>query len=83
MQFQMLACAAGSVKPGGKLIYAVCTLTREETVEVAAAFAEKFPEFKPCSTVNPLEPGSLPAAQHWLGPPASNSNGMFVAIWQK
>jgi 16S rRNA (cytosine967-C5)-methyltransferase len=83
LQLQLLSCAAGSVKSGGRLIYAVCTLTREETTDVAKAFEEKFPDFKPLAVANPLEPGSLPAAQHRLGPPASNSNGMFVAVWRK
>ena len=83
LQFRLLSCTAGSVKPGGKLAYAVCTLTREETVEVVKAFSEKFPDFKPFLALNPLEPGSLPSACHWFGPPACNSNGMFVALWRR
>jgi 16S rRNA (cytosine967-C5)-methyltransferase len=35
------------VKPGGRLVYAVCTLTRSETTAVADAFAVAHPEFVP------------------------------------
>src|ERR1043166_2782531 len=45
VQKQLLANVAGSVKPGGRLIYAVCTLTRAETAEVVADFEARFPEF--------------------------------------
>ena len=38
VQQAMLARAAGWLKPGGALVYAVCSLEREEGEEVAAAF---------------------------------------------
>ena len=48
IQKQLLTHAAPSVKPGGKLIFAVCTLTRAETTEVAADFNAKFAsDFEP------------------------------------
>ncbi len=34
----LLGRAATSVKPGGRLLYSVCTLTRSETAEVADGF---------------------------------------------
>ena len=47
VQLQLLTHVAGSLKPGGRLIYAVCTLTRSETTAVAAAFAAAHPELEP------------------------------------
>ena len=34
VQLKLLNNVAGSLKPNGKLIYAVCTLTKAETVDV-------------------------------------------------
>ena len=45
MQKAMLDRAAGWVKPGGTLVYAVCSLEREEGEAVSKAFAAKHPDF--------------------------------------
>ena len=83
LQIQLLAHAAGSVKPGGKLVYSVCTLTRAETVEVAEAFARQFPEFQPLPLTHPMN-ASVPASPHvWMWPQEDGGNGMFVAAWQR
>ncbi|MBI5771686.1 MAG: RsmB/NOP family class I SAM-dependent RNA methyltransferase [Verrucomicrobia bacterium] len=46
-QLALLNHLAGSLKPGGRLIYSVCTLTRSETTAVADAFAAAHPELEP------------------------------------
>lgn len=83
MQEQLLTHVSASVKPAGKLIYAVCTLTRSETNEVADTFEKAFPEFRPWPMLNPLSPGSaaLPRLQLW--PQEFRGNGMFIAGWVK
>ncbi|MGH7972811.1 MAG: RsmB/NOP family class I SAM-dependent RNA methyltransferase, partial [Limisphaerales bacterium] len=81
VQLQLLVRAAAAVKPGGKLIYAVCTLAGAETLNVAAAFQEQCPEFKPTLMNNPLVPGSAAGTQLWLRPQDFGGNGMFVAAW--
>lgn len=70
VQAQLLDHAAGSLKPGGRLVYAVCTLTRAETTEVAAAFTAAHPELEPVSTQT-------------LWPHELNANGMFIAQWRR
>jgi 16S rRNA (cytosine967-C5)-methyltransferase len=76
VQKRLLANVAGSVKPGGKLIYAVCTLTRAETTEVAADFSGRFPNFEPL----PLwESG----ATRFIWPQDLGGNGMFIAGWRR
>ena len=78
IQLQLLNHAAPALKPGGKLIYAVCTLTRSETTAVADAFTAAHPE---------LEPLPLPFAgeptQHFIRPEFLNCNGMFLAAWRR
>ncbi|QHI69075.1 RsmB/NOP family class I SAM-dependent RNA methyltransferase [Tichowtungia aerotolerans] len=78
LQVRMLNNAAQCVKPGGLLIYAVCTFTREETTEALERFLESNPEFAPEAFANPLsgEPtnGTL-QIWPWDGP----GDGMFIA----
>src|SRR5882724_9487568 len=47
MQRVLLQNVAGSLKPGGRLIYSVCTLTRSETTAVADAFTAAHPDLEP------------------------------------
>jgi 16S rRNA (cytosine967-C5)-methyltransferase len=83
LQKQLVSNAARSVKPGGKLFYAVCTLDRAETLEVVDAFEKKNTEFTPLEIRNPLDPQSNPSEQLWLWPQDHLGNGMFVAGWTR
>jgi 16S rRNA (cytosine967-C5)-methyltransferase len=82
IQGALLARVAPAVKPGGKLVYAACTMTRAETVRVAAAFARRCPEFEPLPLTNPFLPDQT-GAQLWFWPQHTRGNGMFVAVWRK
>jgi 16S rRNA (cytosine967-C5)-methyltransferase len=44
-QTMILDNVAPLVRPGGRLLYSLCTLTAEETDEVVAAFLDRHPEF--------------------------------------
>jgi 16S rRNA (cytosine967-C5)-methyltransferase len=83
VQQQLLANVVSSVKPGGRLIYSVCTLARSETSEVAEEFSKSHPEFMPLPLVNPFQPSAPPSAQLWLWPQDTGGNGMFVAAWRR
>ncbi|MFM8469503.1 MAG: RsmB/NOP family class I SAM-dependent RNA methyltransferase [Limisphaerales bacterium] len=83
VQTQLLNHVAPSVKPGGKLVYSVCTLTRVETERVAAAFEAAHPEFAPLPTANPFHTNETPRAQHFLWPQETGGGGMFIAAWQR
>lgn len=83
IQKQLLGHAAAGVKPGGRLIYSVCTLMRAETHEVVKDFDERFAEFERTRLVNPLEPGSATAEWLELLPQKYGGNGMFVAAWSR
>jgi 16S rRNA (cytosine967-C5)-methyltransferase len=82
-QFDLLDHAAKAVKPGGKLVYSVCTLARKETEQVADAFGKGHPEFHPLVVAHPLKPTAALAARHWFRPEDHGANGMFVALWRR
>jgi 16S rRNA (cytosine967-C5)-methyltransferase len=77
VQARLLNHVAGSLKSGGRLVYAVCTLTRAETTAVADAFTAAHPELEPAPVL-----GS-PSAQLFLRPEELNANGMFIAAWRR
>ena len=56
VQKQLLANAVAALKPGGRLIYSVCTLTRSETTEAAEEITRRFPDLKPLPLRNPFQP---------------------------
>jgi len=87
LQLELLAAAAGQLKPGGRLLYSVCTNEPEETVQVAEAFLKAHPDFIP----QPLTPQLPPLLQPLLNdspaltflPHRHNLDGFFIALWQK
>lgn len=88
VQHRMLDAVAGSLKPGGRLVYAVCTLTRRETTEVAAAFTAAHPELEPIAffpspTFADRSPNSDLRSSLFLWPQDTDGNGMFIAAWRR
>ena len=87
LQLKLLTNAALAVKPGGKLVFAVCTLTRAETSGVVSAFSAAQPEFEPMELpVLREEAAKLgikgqPRLTIW--PQDFGGNGMFVAAWKR
>lgn len=85
VQKNLLVRLAPAVKPGGKLIYAVCTLTRAETMEVVQWFNRQVSGFEPLvlppvrteDQSGPATPGTR------LLPPETGGNGMFLAAWRR
>jgi 16S rRNA (cytosine967-C5)-methyltransferase len=48
-QRQILGAAARLVKPGGRLLYATCSILHEENDAVVADFERQHPDFRPLS----------------------------------
>jgi 16S rRNA (cytosine967-C5)-methyltransferase len=82
LQLQLLNNAAGSLKPGGKLIYAVCTLTKAETADVVENFSKAHPELEPL-VLPEISPKIAAAAAVTIWPQDLGGNGMFIAGWQR
>lgn len=85
LQLQLLTNAARALKPGGKLVFAVCTLTRAETTGVVAAFSMAHPEFEPVALPTlreeALRLGIKGQSTLTLWPQELGGNGMFIASW--
>jgi 16S rRNA (cytosine967-C5)-methyltransferase len=78
VQSGLLGLAANSVKPGGRLVYSVCTLTRSETSAVAEGFEAGHPDFEPSPLA--IADGACRIA---LNPQDLDANGMFIAAWKR
>jgi 16S rRNA (cytosine967-C5)-methyltransferase len=83
LQKNLLLNASASVKPGGRMVYSVCTLAQAETVEVAAAFEKADAGFEPLDVAHPLDTKEPRAAKFFLLPQDCGGNGMFIALWRK
>jgi 16S rRNA (cytosine967-C5)-methyltransferase len=76
LQVRLLAAAASLVRPGGVLLYSVCTLTTEETVDVDEWAVAHLPGFEPLPA--PPEPWSPRGRGALLLPQAAGTDGMYV-----
>ncbi len=83
VQAGLISNVAASLKPGGRLIYSVCTLTRSETLGVKEAIAKAHPELKPLLLKNPLLADSPECEAMFLWPHETRGNGMFICGWTK
>ncbi|WP_428425386.1 RsmB/NOP family class I SAM-dependent RNA methyltransferase [Methylibium sp.] len=89
-QAAILASAARLLKPGGRLVYATCSLLDEENETIAQAFATGHQDFTPVAAAEVLEHGKVCAAEQLvrgdflrLWPHRHATDGFFAAIWQR
>ena len=89
-QAAILASAARLLKPGGRLVYATCSLLPAENEEIAQAFSAAHPNFKPLLVKDLLtdfevaQADSLctPDGQYLrLWPHRHGTDGFFAAAW--
>jgi 16S rRNA (cytosine967-C5)-methyltransferase len=90
-QRAILESAARLLKPGGRLVYATCSLLPAENEEVAAAFADSHPDMVQLDAAEALtqagvaEAASLvtPAGHLRLWPDRHATDGFYAVAWQK
>ncbi|RRD58078.1 RsmB/NOP family class I SAM-dependent RNA methyltransferase [Comamonadaceae bacterium OH2545_COT-014] len=90
-QRAIVQSAAALVKPGGRLIYATCSLLQEENEAVAEALAPVLRDFVPLHAGERLAalkvPGAdtlaTPAGHLRLWPHRHGTDGFFAAVWQR
>ena len=75
LQVAILVATAELVRPGGRLVYAVCTFPRAETDAAVHAFLAKRPDFEP----RPIPGPGGPAVSHRLWPHRHGTDAMFYA----
>jgi 16S rRNA (cytosine967-C5)-methyltransferase len=80
VQLRLLDLVAPALKPGGRLVYAVCTLTRSETEGVVEAFGAAHPELVPVAPFAATG-DSNDARLRVIRPAELGSNGMAIAVW--
>jgi 16S rRNA (cytosine967-C5)-methyltransferase len=81
LQRALLAAAADAVRPGGVLVYAVCTFSDAETIKVDAWAGKHLAGFAA------LDPPGAPWRPHGRGalllPSDADTDGMFVLVLQR
>ncbi|MDI3509607.1 MAG: rRNA (cytosine967-C5)-methyltransferase [Betaproteobacteria bacterium] len=93
LQGRILASAARLVKPGGRLVYATCSLLPQENEAVAEAFTREHPDFEvlPVSALlaaaHVVDSDQLVAGEGGcflrLWPHRHATDGFFAAVWTK
>jgi 16S rRNA (cytosine967-C5)-methyltransferase len=90
-QMAILAGAARLLKPGGRLVYATCSLLRDENEAVAEAFdATHGQDFSPLPVLEALSAARVERAAELvegrclrLWPHRHGTDGFFAAVWQR
>jgi len=81
-QKQLLFNAAGTVKPGGRLVYSTCSVEIDENEDVRQAFLENNPSFRAAEL--PLDSSLLTstgAARTW--PHRDGTDGFFICAFAR
>jgi 16S rRNA (cytosine967-C5)-methyltransferase len=79
LQVEIAEAAADLLRPGGRLVYSVCTFPRAETDAACDALLRHRPELEPETADGP----DGPAERIRLWPHRHASDGMFVAAFRK
>lgn len=94
-QAAILQSAARLPKPGGRLVYATCSLLPQENEAIAEAFGVAHPEFEPLDVATLLEAQAIEGAAGLcqggeggrrylrLWPHRHQTDGFFAAVWQR
>ena len=85
-QAAILAAAANLVKPGGRLVYATCSLLAEENEAIVTTFRNSHPEFRPMPAGEALAAQKIPLEMgetFTLNPAHHGTDGFFAAILEK
>ena len=87
-QQAILSSAARLLKPGGRLVYATCSVLREENAAIAQAFGQAHPQFEPLPVEAHLsgvdQASDLCAGGYLrLWPHRHQTDGFFAAVWQR
>ena len=78
LQGRILKAASAGVRPGGTLVYSVCTLTLPETQNIIKAFLAENPKFQLDPFPHPIL-GTPTDGTLLIWPNESDTDAMFIA----
>ncbi|MDO8885382.1 16S rRNA (cytosine(967)-C(5))-methyltransferase RsmB [Candidatus Oleimmundimicrobium sp.] len=80
LQQKLLESAARFLKCGGRLVYSVCTISNEETLDIITNFLDTHSEFE-LEDINDRLPKQLKTGDKWIQflPHKHKTDGMFIA----
>jgi 16S rRNA (cytosine967-C5)-methyltransferase len=91
-QSAILASAARLLKPGGRIVYATCSLLRAENEDIAQAFTAEHGNFRRVVVQELLEDAKVPDAPRLcseggqelrLWPHRHGTDGFYATVWEK
>lgn len=89
-QTAILDSAARMVKPGGRLVYATCSLLNDENEVIAKAFSAAHPDFEWLDAADVLAKAHVKSSESLcedgfvrLWPHRHHTDGFFAAVWQR
>lgn len=82
-QARLLEAAARHVRPGGTLVYSVCTTTPEETTALVAEFTQKNADFAPVAPEGAAFEGAVLGEALRLWPHHHRTDGFFAARFRR
>jgi 16S rRNA (cytosine967-C5)-methyltransferase len=90
LQRSILQSAARLVKPGGRLVYATCSLLSQENEAVAQAFEAGQRDWTPLDAAEVLQAAGVESASSLcrqgylrLWPHRHHTDGFFAAVWER
>ena len=81
LQRELLAAAVAHTRPGGLVVYCVCTLSRAETLDIDEWAATAFPSLTPAPVPGP--PWRTHGRGALLLPSDAGTDGMFLLLLQR
>lgn len=83
LQDSLLDRAAERLKPGGRLVYATCSLLVAENEERVEAFLKRWPDFACEGFESPLNGQAVPSGRLRVSPLHGDRDGTFMALLRR